>query len=549
MKQSDALQRGRESFARQAWADAYDQLSAADARTALEPPDLDRLATVAWLLGRDSESAELLGRAHQAFLDRGDVGGAIRCAFWLGFSLMMRGDRARGGGWIARGRRLLDDVAHECVEEGYLLLPSALQALGSGDTAVAYETCGRMAELAERYDDADLATFARLGRGQSLIRSGEVAAGVSLLDEVMVSVRVDDVSPIVVGIVYCAVIEACQEIYDLRRAQEWTEALSDWCESQPDLVPYRGQCLIRRSEIMQIHGEWAEAAEEARRACDRLAAPPGEPAAGAAFYQRGELHRLRGEYDEAEAAYREASRWGRPPQPGLALLRLARGQTDAAAAAIRRVIDEARDRRTRSRVLPACVEIMLAAGDVEAARVAADELSRIAAELGAPLLRATADHACGAVLLAEGDPGAALERLSAAKAAWEEIEAPYEAARVRLQVGLAYRELGDDDTSELELDAARWVFEQVGATRDLARLEEIAGSRERGSRTADSHGLTRRELEVLRSVAAGSTNKAIAAELFISERTVERHVSNIFAKLGVSSRSAATAFAYEHHLV
>lgn len=546
MSRAGTVERGRESFQRQQWEDAYSQLAEADRETPLDPEDLERLATTAYLIGRDAECGDIWTRAHQELLGRNEVQRAVRCAFWLAFVLLSKGERARGSGWIARAQRLLDEGGHDCVERGYLLIPVGLQHIGTGDAAGAYAAFCRAAEIAERFGDPDLVALARHSRGRVLIRMGEIDRGVALLDEAMVAVEVGDVSPVVVGNVYCSVIEGCLEIFDLRRAQEWTAALTHWCESHPDLVPYRGQCLVRRAEILQLHGAWPDALHEAQQARERLSRPPGEPAAGAAFYQCAELHRLRGEFEQAEEAYRQASQWGRRPQPGLALLRLAQGQLAAAEAAIRRVVFEARDRLTRSRVLPAHVAIMLAAGDVPAARAAAAELLEIAAELDAPLLRAVAGHAHGAVLLAEGDPHAALEALRPAWAAWEEIEAPYEAARVRTLIGLACRELGDEDSAALELDAARAVFQQLGAVPELTRIESLGGRR---GRADDRHGLTSRELQVLRHVAAGETNKAIAAELFISERTVERHVSNIFTKLDVSSRAAVTAYAYEHQLI
>jgi DNA-binding CsgD family transcriptional regulator len=543
MAGADALDQGRRSFEGRAWGDAYAQLSAADGHAPLEPEDLERLATAAYLVGRDDDGAAAGARAHQEFLSRGEVERAVRCAFWLAFALLEQGDQARGGGWLARARRLLDDAQLDCVEQGYLLFPGALQALVEGDAAAAGAGFAEVARIADRFGDPDLVALSRLGLGGVRLAEGATTAGVALLDEAMVAVEAGEVSPLVAGIVYCAVIESCQEIYDLRRARQWTASLTRWCAAQPDLVPYRGECLVHRSEIMALHGAWPDAMEEARRAAERLSAPP-RPAAGLAFYQQGELHRLRGELTRAEEAYRQASQWGREPQPGLALLRLAQGQVDTAAAAIRRVVDEAADVASRSRLLPAQVEILLAAGDVAAAGAAAAELTRLADGLGAPFLTAVAAHAQGAVLLAEGDPRAALAALRGAWLAWRDLEVPYQAGRVRVLIGLACRELGDRDGAEMELDAARWVFRQLEAAPDLARVEALSGRAGAGA-----GGLTARELEVLRLVAAGETNKAIAADLFISERTVDRHLSNIYAKLGVSSRAAATAHAYRHGLI
>jgi DNA-binding CsgD family transcriptional regulator len=543
MTTTDVLDRGRAAFARHAWGDAYAQLSAADGDAALEGADLDLFATAAALTGRDAESIVIWTRAHHEFLNRGAPQQAARCAYHMGMLLMDKGDIAQAGGWFTRARRALDDEGADCVEQGFLLIPIALQTMFGGDPASAHETFLQIAEIAERFADPDLIALGRLGRGAALMMMGRAGEGVALHDDAMVAVMAGEVSPLIAGLIYCAVIESCQRIFDLRRAQEWTTALSRWCESQPDLVPFRGQCLVHRSEILQLHGSWLDAINEAYRAQKWLSEPP-TPAVGAAYFQLAEIHRLRGDYEKAEEAYRQASESGRSPQPGLALLRLARGQLDAAAASIRREVDEAQDSMTKSKILPAHVEIMLASDDVAAARASADELDTIAGLLTAPLLRAVAAHANGAVLLSEGDARGALGALRRAWTAWQEIEAPYEAARVRILIGLACRALGDHDGAELEFEAARKAFQQLGAAPALSWLDQLT----KPSEPKSAGGLSAREVEVLQLVAAGKTNRAIASELVLSEKTVARHISNIFTKLGVGTRAAATAYAYQHDL-
>jgi len=538
------LHAGRTAFLQSGWADAYAQLSLADKESPLQGDDLELLAVASYLLGKFSESHDIWSRAHNEHLNTGDIRCAARCAFWLGFTLLNAGESARGGGWIGRARRLLDEAQLDCAEQGYLLLPAALRLLGEGDARGALDIFDHAGAIGDRFQDTDLMTLTRLGRGQSLIQLGEAHQGLDLLDEAMAAVDSGIISPVVVGIIYCAVIEACLEIFDLRRAHEWTEALSDWCASQPDLVPFRGQCLIRRSEIMQLHGEWPDAMEEANRASELLSTTRGDSAAGAAFYQLGELYRLRGDFLNAEEAYRQAGNWRRSPQPGLALLRLAQSQVDTAKISIHRALEDSKTPKARTRILPAYVEIMIEAKELPKARAAADELIKLGLDMDAPLLQALAAQADGAVLLSQGETTLALDRLHHALAIWNRLAAPYECARVRFLIGKASDEIGDKETMKMEFEGARLTFRQLKAQPDIDRVDALM----RNKKTRKNHGLTSRELQVLRSIATGKTNKTIAAELFVSERTVDRHVSNILSKLNLPSRAAATAFAYEHGL-
>jgi DNA-binding NarL/FixJ family response regulator len=538
------LARGRDAAGRLAWADAYAALSLADRSSSLDGEDLELLATAAYLLGRVEDCLRALRRAQQLHADRGDLRRAARCAFWLGFHLINQRELAQANGWLARANRLLEHE-QECAEHGYLLLPVALRHFVAGDYAAARRTAARAAAIGNRLADADLVTLALSLQGRAMVRAGPVGAGLGLLDEAMVAVVAGELSPSVTGTVYCSVIDACQEVLDWRRAHEWTTALAAWCGKQPAMVTFTGQCLVHRAEILQLHGAWPQAVEEAKRAGERLRQGADSYATGASFYRQAELHRVLGDFTAAEDAYQQASRWGLQPQPGLALLRLAQGRTDAAEAAIRRVVAETPEQFHRVRLLPAHAEIMLAIGDLAAARAAAEELTGITERHDTPALRAVAGHTLGAVLLAEDDARAAVVVLRGAWQAWRELEAPHEAARVRVLVGLACRALGDEEAAAMELDAARGVFAQLGAAPDLARLERV------GRRAAASagHGLTARELEVLRLLAAGKTNHAIATDLVLAAKTIDRHVTNIYAKLGVSSRAAATAYAYQHRLL
>jgi DNA-binding CsgD family transcriptional regulator len=507
----------------------------------LHVEDLERLALSAYMVGRDGASEQAWIAAHREWMRDGHPERAARCAYWQALGLFFRGDLAPAMGWVARGTRLMEESRDDSVEHAWLQMLNALPRLFGGDQDV-YASFSEAEEVARRFADADATMFARLCGGYALIQQGRVAEGMAYLDEVMVSVTADELSPMLTGIAYCQVIALCQAVFDLRRAGEWTEALDRWCNAQPDIVPFRGNCLVHRCEIFQLRGAWTEALESARQACELLAGPPTWDALGSAYYQLAEIQRLRGELEEAEGSYRRASLAGRDPEPGMSLLRLAQGRLDLAVPAIRRALDEAQDPIARSRLLPACVEVLLEADDVGGARAAADELAGIAAQLRAVYLDALAAEASGSVLLAEGDPRAALTTLREAQHSWRDLDAPHRAARVRLLIGLACRALGDGASAELEFEAARGALRDLGARPDLERLARLAGSPRQG-------GLSRRESEVLTLVAAGKTNRAIATELFISEKTVARHISNIFTKLGVSSRAQATAYAYRHGIV
>ncbi len=524
----------------------------------LDADDVERLAWSAALTGQGEGTAAAFERLHQLSLDAGDVLRAARAAFWLAMSLFPLGEKARASGWLARAQRLVDGEGRDCVESGYLKIPVVFRLTSAGDHEAARAVAAEAASIGDRHGDRDLSALARSLEGRALIRQGRLPEGMLLVDEAMVDVTREALSPLVTGLIYCGVIAVCQQSYALDRAREWTAALGAWCQEQPQLVPFAGACLIHRSEIMQLGGAWPEAAEEARQASTRLSGSK-DFEAGNAFYQEGELHRLRGELAEAEKAYALASERGRDPQPGLALLRVVQGRVDLAAAATRRVLSATSDPLQRARFLPAHVEVMLAASDLGEARRASDELGAIAERLGMEILAAIAQHAAGSVALAEGDARGALEPLRRAREVWQRVGAPYLGARVRVVATRAFQALGDQDGAALELDAAKRVFVQLGAAPDVAALEAIeartaTGRARAGSPAAEGparldHGLSARELEVLRLVASGKTNKQIGRDLFVSEKTVNRHVSNIFAKLDVPSRSAATAWAYRHGLV
>ncbi|MFC9558861.1 LuxR C-terminal-related transcriptional regulator [Agromyces sp. NPDC056965] len=544
MTTSAPLDQGRAAFAEHRWGAAFELLTRVDDERGLAPTDLERLSTTTLLLGRDAEGIDCATRAHEAYLEVDDAAGAARIATWIGIYLMGKGDDALGNGWLARARRIADTTETGAESSAALLLvAAALDDLYAGEPARAARTFVEALAIAERVRDRDATALAQLGQGQAQLMLGDAAHGLALLDEAMVAVTAGEISPVASGVVYCSVINTCHLAFDVRRAQQWTIALDRWCGDRPEMVMFSGQCQVHRAELYRLHGAWGDAITAARVAQDRARLGDWTGSFGA-WYQEGEVHRLRGEFDEAERAFHRAAEAGYPAQPGLALLRLAQGRARLARSSLEDAVAAA-DPATRRSLLAPLVEIDLAVGDHPGARQVADELAAAAADEDVPMLRAVAAGCEAAVRFAEGDALGALPALRAAWASWHELDAPYEAARCRVLAAQAAHALGDDAAAAMDLEAAREVFAALGAVPDVLRVDALA----RRSSHAGSTPLTAREVEVVRLVAEGKTNRAIAGQLYLSEKTVDRHLSNVFAKLGVSSRAAATAYAYEHTLI
>jgi DNA-binding CsgD family transcriptional regulator len=542
MTSSVALERGLDAFAEQRWRDAFDALAEADTEAGLEADDLARLATAAFLIG-SATGIPTATRAHEAFLEAGDAAAAARAAVWIGMHLMDQGEHAPAGGWFARAARIVQSNGAAESVGGLLLIPQALGALYGGDPSGAMRTFAEALTMGERFNDRDTIALARLGLAEVKIGRGDVEEGFALFDEVMVAVTAGEISPMPSGIAYCSVIGLCRLAYDYRRAREWTIALDHWCADQPDMVAFSGQCQAHRAELYLLHGAWQEALMAARAGLER-ARRGDRDAFYAVWYAQGEVLRLRGDFDAAEESYRRASETGFAPEPGLALLRLAQGRSRLAQSLLREAAAHV-DLVTRRGMLPALIEIELAMQDVAAARRAADELIGMTPTAAMPMLQAVVAACDGAVLLEEGAADRALERLRGAWVLWHELDAPYEGARCRVLIARALRALSDDDAASMELEAARVTFAELGAAPELARIDALA----RSITNAAFGPLTPREIEVVRLVAAGKTNRMIARELYLSEKTVAHHLGNVFTKLGLASRAAATAYAYEHALV
>jgi ATP/maltotriose-dependent transcriptional regulator MalT len=505
--------------------------------------DLEAFADAAWWRSKLPESVQLRMEAYAAYDAEGNDPAAGWQAARLAIEHFMRSEPAVGSGFLMRAQRHAAELPPGRREHGFIAMLEATVALYSGDPEGSLERIGDAVRIGREAGDPELVAMAVHTQGVAMIDVGRVREGVALLDEAMASTVAGEVGPYFTGIIYCSLLTACLGIGDLRRAGEWSDAAAAWCATIPPDSPYPGMCRANRAEVARLRGAWDEAEAEAIRACDELMAIAPWIAA-AAFLQLAEIRRRRGDLAGAETAYGRAHELGADPQPGLALLRLAQGKRDAARTAIAGSLGTSGSARPhRVRLLAAHVEIALADGAVDEARASADELGDISRATGTAAFLAQAAEAAGSVAFAAGDLDEASARLREASAGWQEVRLPYEAARARVRFARALRARGDEDGATLELRAALAGFERLGAARDAAEAAGLLGAP--GALPA---GLSPREAEVLRLVASGKTNRDIAVELVISEHTVGRHLQNLYAKLGVSTRSAATAYAFEHGL-
>ncbi|MFE6735863.1 LuxR C-terminal-related transcriptional regulator [Microbacterium sp. NPDC057650] len=520
------------------WTGRFDSLIANEA--SLDARELDELGQAAWFTGRDDVCERAWERALVRFLDDGSGPDAVRCAFWLGFTLGEHGDAVKARGWMARLFDLCERFAGDARADAFAALCRAQSVYLRGETAESaalYRTAGRSAAGV----DPDVEVLAVMGEGRALMQTGRIDEGVSCMDRVMLLIGTGHVSDRGAGPAYCAVIASLLARGDIERARVWTRDLGDWCDAQRGLEPFRGECTLHTATVMQFGGEWAAALDAADGVCRT---EERKDTLGNAWYRLGELHRVAGRAEPARDAYRRAAALGREVQPGLALVHRDAGELETAWAGLDRARGAAREPAVRAELLAAAVLVALDRRRQADAAAAADELRSLAAGGDLLYLRALASHADGLVALAAGAD--AQTPLRAAWAAWRRLDAPYEAALARMALGRAARDAGDEEGAQLEFDAARTVLDALGAIPDLARLERIAAA---AGSTAPVRGLSPREREVLDLVAHGWSNRRIAERLFLSERTVARHVGNILAKLGVPSRSAATAYAFEHGLV
>ena len=531
------LESAREAFVRRDWAVARDGFNVVKEHVALGADDLSALGDSAWWIGEVGEALAAYEAAYRAYLQGDKRRQAAFNAIGIAVSLLLRGEAQIGSGWMSRAQRLLRDEP-EGVEHGYLLYLGLEGALEQEELDAVVEQARVVRDMGRRFGDANLVAVGIMFEGRALVRRGQMQDGMALLDEAAVAVLTDDLIPDWAGNIYCHLMAAFHELVDLRRAAEWVEATQRWLDTLPAAVLFTGICRVHRSQVLQVTGAWEQAEREALRVCEDLA-DIHALAAAEGYYQVGELQRLRGNLAGAETSYQRAHERGRDPQPGLALLRLAQGRLEAAAASIQSALIAKSDNKlARAPLCAAQVEIALVTGIIERAHSACEELEATAAMYASSGLQATALHSRGALALAEGSPAQALPVLRDACQRWRELSADYHASKVCVLLARAYAELGDADAAQRELDAAVMVFERLGASWDARAVSGLGYP----------GGLTGREVEVLALVATGKSNREVAGSLVLSEKTVARHLSNIFTKLNVSSRTEAAAYAFDHGL-
>ena len=524
------------------WTSTYDELTAR--RDALSAAQLDELGLAAWFLGREAECERAWDAAHQAYADAGETDAAMRCVFWLGFTLADRGEVVRAMAWMSRLAELAGMGEPSPFGDAVLALAQGSAAYAQGRIEESAVLCAHAAASARAAGDVDVEVLATMSLARSLVFSGRVVEGFAAMDRVMLAVASGRVGDRAAGPAYCGVIASCIDRWDIDRARVWTRDLSEWCDAQRGLELFRGECSVHRATVLQLLGEWDEAAATLVAVCER---ERRALTLENAYYGLGELHRLAGRRADAEAAYRRAGEHGREVQPRLARHRRDEGRPAAARSGLVRALESGPVPSIRAELLAAQVELEVEHGDATVAAEAAAELRAMADQLGTAYLGAQADRADARLLLHSDAADRALPLLRRSWSAWRQLEAPYESAVTRVLLGRASRAAGDEEAAQLEFDAARTVLADLGAVADLDRLERLAGAVGQPAAAA-SAGLTRREVEVLRLIAGGRTNRQIAQQLFLSERTVARHVSNILGKLGLANRSGATAFAFEHGL-